>query len=269
MASAAGVTVRPLTAEDRTRLNLAANQAGLVITAVGAPRDAAEKGLSPGDAILQVDRVAVSTAQRLDERRRPRARLRARCCCKGARGQSLRLSMWPQNKERRMRVLLVEDDADMAKSLQSSLTADDHTVEIANDGEAGEAMAIDGGYDVIVLDRMLPKKLGTAVVKALRDRGVSTPVLILSALHDEDHRVEGLNAGANDYLGKPFSTRELLARVRALWNGRDREPQTRLAVGDLEMDLLARTVKRSGKKLDLQPREFRLLEYLMRHSGRR
>ncbi|MCR6646569.1 MAG: response regulator transcription factor [Terricaulis sp.] len=166
-----------------------------------------------------------------------------------------------------MRVLLVEDDADMAKSIESALVADDHSVEIANDGESGEAKALEGGYDVIVLDRMLPKRLGVSVVKNLRDQGVSTPVLILSALHDEDHRVEGLNAGANDYLGKPFSTRELLARVRSLWHGRDRTPQTRLSVGDLEMDLLARTVKRSGKKLDLQPREFRLLEYLMRHSG--
>jgi len=166
-----------------------------------------------------------------------------------------------------MRVLLVEDDNDMAESLRATLAGDDHEVEIASDGEAGESMAADGGYDVIVLDRMLPKKLGVAVVRNLRGRGVSTPVLILSALHDEDHRVEGLNAGANDYLGKPFSTRELLARVRSLWHGRNREPQTKLQVADLEMDLLARTVKRGGKKLDLQPREFRLLEYLMRHSG--
>jgi len=166
-----------------------------------------------------------------------------------------------------MRVLLVEDDAEMAASLKASLAADDHDVEIAGDGELGQSMAATGSFDVIVLDRMLPKKLGVSVVRELRDQGVSTPVLILSALHDEDHRIEGLNAGANDYLGKPFSTRELLARVRALWNGRDREPQTKLAVGDLEMDLLARTVKRGGKKLDLQPREFRLLEYLMRHSG--
>lgn len=166
-----------------------------------------------------------------------------------------------------MRVLLVEDDNDMAESLRATLAGDDHEVEIASDGEAGEAMAADGAFDVIVLDRMLPKKLGVSVVRDLRVRGVSTPVLILSALHDEDHRVEGLNAGANDYLGKPFSTRELLARVRALWNGRNREPQTRLQVADLEMDLLARTVKRGGKKLDLQPREFRLLEYLMRHAG--
>jgi two-component system OmpR family response regulator len=166
-----------------------------------------------------------------------------------------------------MRVLVVEDDAEMADSLKTSLIADDHEVEWAADGEAGQRMALDGGYDVIVLDRMLPKKLGVEVVRELRDQGISTPVLILSALHDEDHRVEGLNAGANDYLGKPFSTRELLARVRALWHGRGREPQTRLQVGDLEMDLLGRTVKRSGKKLDLQPREFRLLEYLMRNAG--
>jgi len=166
-----------------------------------------------------------------------------------------------------MRVLLVEDDADMAESLRASLSADEHEVEIAGDGELGQSMAMNGAYDVIVLDRMLPKKLGVSVVKELREQGVSTPVLILSALHDEDHRVEGLNAGANDYLGKPFSTRELLARVRALWNGRERDVQTRLQVGDLEMDLLARTVKRGGKKLDLQPREFRLLEYLMRNSG--
>jgi two-component system, OmpR family, response regulator len=166
-----------------------------------------------------------------------------------------------------MRVLLVEDDADMAESLRASLADDDHHVELAADGELGEELALNGTFDVIVLDRMLPKKQGVSVVRDLRGKGVSTPVLILSALHDEDHRVEGLNAGANDYLGKPFSTRELLARVRALWHGRAQEPQTRLQVADLEMDLLARTVKRGGKKLDLQPREFRLLEYLMRHAG--
>jgi two-component system OmpR family response regulator len=155
----------------------------------------------------------------------------------------------------------------MAESLRASLADDDHHVELAADGELGEELALNGTFDVIVLDRMLPKKQGVSVVRDLRGKGVSTPVLILSALHDEDHRVEGLNAGANDYLGKPFSTRELLARVRALWHGRAQEPQTRLQVADLEMDLLARTVKRGGKKLDLQPREFRLLEYLMRHAG--
>ena len=166
-----------------------------------------------------------------------------------------------------MRVLVVEDDAEMAENLKSSLLGDHHDVEWADDGESGEAMALGGSFDVIVLDRMLPKKLGVDIVKELRGKGVSTPVLMLSALHDEDHRVEGLNAGANDYLGKPYSSRELLARVKALWNGRDRAPQTRLTVGGLEMDLLARTVKRDGQKIDLQPREFRLLEYLMRNAG--
>ena len=166
-----------------------------------------------------------------------------------------------------MRVLVVEDDAEMAENLKESLTADAHEVEVAGDGESGQALAMNGGYDVIVLDRMLPKKLGVAVVRELREQGREETAEGEAALHDEDHRVEGLNAGANDYLGKPFSTRELLARVRALWHGRDREPQTRLQVGGLEMDLLARTVRREGKKLDLQPREFRLLEYLMRHAG--
>jgi two-component system OmpR family response regulator len=167
-----------------------------------------------------------------------------------------------------MRVLLVEDDTELSGNLRRALNEDGHAVDVAGDGVAGESMALDGAYDVIVLDRMLPKRNGVAVVENLRQAGVSTPVLFLSALGEEDHRVEGLNAGSNDYLVKPVSARELLARVRALWHGRDRTgPVTRLTVGEMEMDLLARTVQRSGKKIDLQPREFRLLEYLMRHSG--
>jgi two-component system OmpR family response regulator len=167
-----------------------------------------------------------------------------------------------------MRVLLVEDDNDLARSLKRALEEDGHAVDVANDGVTGEEHARDGAYDVLVLDRMLPRKNGIAVVQQLRAAGVSTPVLILSALGEEDHRVEGLNAGSNDYLAKPVSTRELLARVRALWHGRDKAgPVTKLTVGDLEMDLLARTVQRTGKRIDLQPREFRLLEYLMRHAG--
>ena len=167
-----------------------------------------------------------------------------------------------------MRVLLVEDDHDLAHSLKRALEEDGHAVDVANDGVSGEEHARDGAYDVLVLDRMLPRKNGIAVVQHLRAAGVSTPVLILSALGEEDHRVEGLNAGSNDYLAKPVSTRELLARVRALWHGRDKAgPVTKLTVGDLEMDLLARTVQRTGKRIDLQPREFRLLEYLMRHAG--
>lgn len=167
-----------------------------------------------------------------------------------------------------MRVLLVEDDIELAANLRRALLEDGHDVDVAHDGEAGEQLARDPLFDVIVLDRMLPKRNGLAVVGNLRSAGVSTPVLILSALGEEDQRVEGLDAGSNDYLAKPFSTRELLARVRSLWHGRDRGgPVTRLTVGDLEMDLLARTVHRAGKKIDLQPREFRLLEYLMRHAG--
>jgi two-component system, OmpR family, response regulator len=167
-----------------------------------------------------------------------------------------------------MRVLVVEDDQHLAGTLKSALENDGHVVDVANDGLEGEAMAAGSAYDVLVLDRMLPSKQGHDIVRDLRDQGVSTPVLILSALDSPDERVAGLDAGSNDYLGKPFSERELLARVRALWHGRDRAtPVTRLQVADLEMDLLARTVHRAGKKIDLQPREFRLLEYLMRNAG--
>ena len=167
-----------------------------------------------------------------------------------------------------MRVLLVEDDSDLAHNLKRALEEDGHAVDVARDGVAGESYARDGSYDVLVLDRMLPKQNGIAVVQHLRAAGVATPVLILSALGEEDQRVEGLNAGSNDYLAKPCSTRELLARVRALWHGRDKAgPVTKLSVGDLEMDLLARTVQRAAQRIELQPREFRLLEYLMRHAG--
>jgi two-component system OmpR family response regulator len=167
-----------------------------------------------------------------------------------------------------MKVLVVEDDLDLARTLKRALEEDGHVVDVANDGVTGETMASESGYDVLVMDRMLPHKEGQEVVRDLRQAGVATPVLILSALDGVEHRVQGLNAGSNDYLGKPFSTDELLARVRALWHGRDRNgPVTRLQVGDLEMDLLARTVHRGGAKIDLQPREFRLLEYLMRHAG--
>ncbi len=167
-----------------------------------------------------------------------------------------------------MKVLVVEDDFELARTLKRALEDDGHVVDVASDGVTGETMASVAGYDVLVFDRMLPHKEGQEVVRDLREAGVSTPVLILSALDGVEHRVQGLNAGSNDYLGKPFNTDELLARVRSLWHGRDRNgPVTRLQVGDLEMDLLARTVHRGGAKIDLQPREFRLLEYLMRHAG--
>jgi two-component system, OmpR family, response regulator len=168
-----------------------------------------------------------------------------------------------------MRVLLVEDDIELAANLQKALEGDDHDVDVAYDGELGEELARRRAYDVIVLDRMLPKKYGVEVVRALRSSGVSTPVLFLSALTETENRIEGLNAGANDYVGKPFDTEEVLARVRALWHGRNPDqPATRLTVGDLELDLLARTVNRGTQRIDLQPREFSLLEFLMRHAGR-
>lgn len=167
-----------------------------------------------------------------------------------------------------MKVLLVEDELRVADGLKRALEEDGHSVDHAANAEDGEALGKDGAYDVIVMDRMMPKGDGLSVIRSLRAEGVATPVLILSAMSEEEHRIEGLDAGSNDYLVKPFSTRELLARVRALWHGRDKAgPVTRLNVGDLEMDLLARTVTRGGQKIDLQPREFRLLEFLMRHAG--
>ena len=129
-------------------------------------------------------------------------------------------------------------------------------------------MAADGGYDVLVVDRMLPKRDGLSIVEELRKRGDQTPALILSALGQVDDRVEGLRAGGDDYLAKPYAFSELLARVEAL--GRRQKPgtaETVYRVGDLELDRLAHTVTRAGQAIPLQPREFRLLEYLMRHAG--
>jgi two-component system OmpR family response regulator len=129
-------------------------------------------------------------------------------------------------------------------------------------------MARGGAFDVLVFDRMLPKKDGLSVVADLRMAGIATPVLFLSALGDVEHRVEGLKAGGDDYLAKPYAASELIARVEAL--GRRHEggtPSTHLKVGELEMDLLARVVRREGRKIDIQPREFRLLEYLMRNAN--
>jgi two-component system OmpR family response regulator len=179
----------------------------------------------------------------------------------------LRLLIRAKAEGKTMRVLVVEDDPSLAGALSRALQEDGHEVDVAADGENGEARAREGAYDVIVLDRMLPKRDGVSVVTSLRASGLSAPVVFLSQLGEEDHRVEGLEAGANDYLVKGASMREILARVRAVWNGRDREPVTKLTVGDLEMDLLARTVFRGVTEITLQPREFRLLEFLMRHAG--
>ena len=168
-----------------------------------------------------------------------------------------------------MRILVVEDDEIAAEYVRKGLMEAGHVVDLAGDGELGLEMAKSADYDALVLDRMLPKRDGLSLLTELREDGDSTPVLILSALGEVDQKVEGLRAGGDDYLAKPYSFAELLARVEAM--GRRSDPTaavTKLKAGDLEMDLLARTVKRADQKILLQPREFRLLECLMRHAGK-
>ncbi len=167
-----------------------------------------------------------------------------------------------------MRILVIEDDPDTREFIVQGLNESGHTADDTADGKEGLLHALERDYDAIVLDRMLPGLDGLSIVKTLRAEGRRTPILILSALGEVDDRVEGLTRGGDDYLVKPFAFSELLARLEALTRRRDAEiPETRLRVADLEMDLLSRRVKRAGKTIDLQPREFRLLEYLMRHSG--
>jgi two-component system OmpR family response regulator len=168
-----------------------------------------------------------------------------------------------------MRILVVEDDEIAAEYVRKGLMEAGHVVDLAGDGELGLEMVKAADYDALILDRMLPKRDGLSVLSAMREDGDATPVLILSALGEVDHRVEGLRAGGDDYLAKPYSFAELLARVEAI--GRRSDPTaavTKLKVGDLEMDLLARTVRRAEQNILLQPREFRLLECLMRNAGR-
>ncbi|MBF6024949.1 response regulator transcription factor [Lysobacter niastensis] len=170
-----------------------------------------------------------------------------------------------------MRVLLVEDDPHTAAFIVKGLREDGHAVDHAGDGKQGLFLATTEGYDAIVLDRMLPGLDGMTVLQTLRGAGNRTPLLLLTALGEVDHRVEGLRAGADDYLVKPFAYSELSARVdsivRRASGGDEREP-TRLRVADLELDLLSREARRAGKRIELQPREFRLLEYLMRQAER-
>ncbi len=168
-----------------------------------------------------------------------------------------------------MRILVVEDDKDVAGFVVKGLREAGHTVEHADNGRDGLFLAASENFDAIILDRMLPGGIdGLRLLETLRAQENATPVLFLSALSQVDDRVKGLKAGGDDYLTKPFAFAELLARVEALTRrGKADGPMTRLAVGDLEMDLLSRSVRRSEQKIDLQPREFRLLEYLMRHAG--
>ena len=167
-----------------------------------------------------------------------------------------------------MRLLLIEDDHEAAQSLEKGLAGSGYGVTVVADGLLGLAQACAGGFDLIITDRMLPGLDGLSLVKALRDKGARTPVLVLSALGTVDDRVQGLRAGGDDYLTKPFAFSELLARVEALLRrGETSQPATRLKVADLELDLLSRNVTRGGREISLTAREFKLLEFLVRHAG--
>jgi two-component system, OmpR family, response regulator len=168
-----------------------------------------------------------------------------------------------------MKILVIEDDAETAGYLVNGMREEGHVVDQAANGRDGLFLAINGGYDVMIVDRMLPGLDGLGIVKAARAASISTPALFLSTLGGIDDRVSGLNAGGDDYLVKPFAFAELLARVNALYRRPALNAQTTLLqVGDLQMDLLKRRVLRQGKQIDLQHREFRLLEYLMQNAGR-
>lgn len=167
-----------------------------------------------------------------------------------------------------MRILVIEDDTQAATYIARGLKEQGHLVEHAGDGDEGLGLAREDRFDALVVDRMLPKLDGLSIVSALRDEGVRTPVLFLSALGEVDDRVKGLKAGGDDYLTKPFAFSELSARLEALVRrGAPEDVQTKLKVGELEIDMLSRRCTREGKRIDLQPREFKLLEYLMRNAG--
>lgn len=168
-----------------------------------------------------------------------------------------------------MKLLVVEDDRETGSYLRKALSEAGHTVDVAESGREGLFLAAGEAYDVIVLDRMLPQIEGMTVLRTLRASGVRTPVLLLTALGGIDDRVEGLEAGADDYLVKPFAMAELLARLNALARRPPtQETPTALQVADLKLNRLTRSVTRGGARVELQPREFQLLEYLMRNAGR-
>jgi len=169
-----------------------------------------------------------------------------------------------------MRLLLIEDDQSVADFISRGLRENGFQVNHVDDGQEGQLVASRGGYDVLVVDRMLPNVDGLSIIRSLRDAGDQTPVLILSALGEVDDRVKGLRAGGDDYLVKPFSFVELQARIEAMLRRQEmssNSPETQLQVGDLVMDLLTQQVCRAGDVLNLQPREYKLLEYLMKNAG--
>lgn len=168
-----------------------------------------------------------------------------------------------------MRILIIEDDPEAASYLVKAFREAGHSADHAADGLTGYARASDGDYDVLIVDRMLPKMDGLSLIGGLREQKIETPVLILSALGQVDDRVKGLRAGGDDYLAKPYAFSELLARVEILSRRKNGAPSapTVLRVADLELDRLGHSLMRAGKDIPLQPREYRLLEYLMRHVG--
>ena len=167
-----------------------------------------------------------------------------------------------------MKLCLIEDDVDVASYVAKGLRESGHTVDVCHDGRSGLVQALDEAYDVLVVDRRLPGMDGLTLVKTLRGSDRQTPVLFLTALGEVDHRVEGLDAGGDDYLVKPFAFSELLARIEALHRRHTQSAQvTRLQVADLTLDLLGREARRDGQRIELLPREYQLLEYLMRHAG--
>ena len=169
---------------------------------------------------------------------------------------------------RAMRALIIEDDAEAAEYLAKGLRESGHAAEVVGDGRDGLLQAATGRFDVLIVDRMLPGLDGLSLVHHLRATGHTTPVLFLSALGEVDDRVKGLRAGGDDYLVKPYAFSELLARIENLARRRTTTPvATKLAFADLELDLLSRKVTRAGRAIELQPREFQLLEVLLRHPG--
>lgn len=166
-----------------------------------------------------------------------------------------------------VKILLIEDDVQVAQFIATGLEKQGYAVTHVADGLEGKKQATEKHYDLMIVDRMLPGCDGLGIVAAVRAKENRVPVLFLSALGDVDDRIKGLKAGGDDYLVKPFAIEELMARIEVLLRRNDALPTTRLKVGDLELDLLSQKVTREGKNINLQPREFRLLEYLMKHAG--
>lgn len=166
-----------------------------------------------------------------------------------------------------MSILLIEDDFQLATDIQAALTPLGHQVDHVDDGAVGLERSLQGDYDLVITDRMLPAMDGLSIIESLRSAGRVMPILVLSALDSVDERVRGLRAGGDDYLGKPFATAELLARVESLLRRHQSISMSVLTVDDLELDLLDKRATRAGKLLDLTEREYRLLEFLARHAG--